>query len=83
MAVARAILKDAPIIIMDEAASDYDTESEEQLGRMIMKNFPQKIILYITHNYDYLDIFDKVYQISNKTLRQLTRDEILTLKLKS
>ena len=80
LAVARAVLKNTPIIIMDEAAADYDTMAEAHLSQMISHNFSDKLILYITHNYSYLDIFDRVYEISNKTVQLLTKEEILQLK---
>lgn len=58
LAIARAILKDAPILVMDEAAADYDYESEQYLSSIISTQFKDKIVIYITHNYTYLDRFD-------------------------
>lgn len=83
LAIARAILKDAPILIMDEAAADYDFEAEAKLSSMIASQFADKIVIYITHNYSYLDIFDKVYQLADGKLKQLNRWEVLNLKNKS
>lgn len=80
MAITRAVLKNAPILIMDEVAADYDVHAEQQLSDMISSCFPNKQIIYITHNYSYLDIFDQVYEISNKTLKLLTREKIAQLK---
>lgn len=80
LAIARAILKGAPILIMDEAAADYDVETEQELSRLIVSQFADKMLLYITHNYSYLDIFDRVYQLEKGELRQLTSDEIVNLK---
>ena len=76
LAIARAILKDAPILIMDEAAADYDYESEQYLSSIISTQFKDKIVIYITHNYTYLDRFDKVYRIDKGKLRLLTDSEI-------
>lgn len=79
LAITRAILKDAPILIMDEAAADYDFESERYLSKMIATQFRDKIVIYITHNYSYLNEFDKVYQIHKGKLIQLNESEVQTL----
>lgn len=76
LAIARAILKDSPILIMDEAAADYDFESEYYLSGIISTKFRDKIVIYITHNYSYLDRFNKVYRIERGTLRLLSKSEI-------
>jgi organic radical activating enzyme len=79
LAVARAILKNTPIIIMDEAAADYDYEAEQRLSHLLADAFPDKMILYITHNYSYLDLFDRVYRLSDGRLYSLTEAEIESL----
>ena len=76
LAVARAILKNTPILIMDEAAADYDFEAERQLSHLLADAFPDKMILYITHNYSYLDLFDRVYRLSQGRLQLLSEEEI-------
>ena len=83
LAIARAILKDAPIVILDEAAADYDFQAELHLSRMVSTGFPDQILIYITHNYAYLDIFDRVYQLTQGRLRKLTQPEILDFKTKA
>lgn len=80
LALARALLKDSPILIMDEVAADYDLESEMKLRAMLASRVTDKIVLYITHNYSYLDIFDAVYQLADGKLKKLRRDEVLKLK---
>ena len=83
LAIARAILKNAPILIMDEAAADYDYESEQYLSKIISTQFQDKILIYITHNYSYLDEFDKIYQIREGKLAQLNKAEVQILMKES
>ena len=47
--IARAILKDAPIIILDEATSSVDPENEEELQRAIAELTHDKTIIMIAH----------------------------------
>lgn len=49
LAIARAILKDAPIIVLDEATSALDNESEQFIQKSIMRMKEQKLILMIAH----------------------------------
>lgn len=49
ISVARAILKDAPIIILDEATSSVDPENEEELQRAIAELTHDKTIIMIAH----------------------------------
>lgn len=63
LAVARALLKDAPVIILDEAASGFDVESDAYLHDMIVHQLAGKSVIMITHQYENLEGMDRVYQI--------------------
>ncbi|MGY8703525.1 MAG: ATP-binding cassette domain-containing protein, partial [Candidatus Poseidoniales archaeon] len=49
LAIARAVLKDAPILILDEATSNVDNETEAALQRSIEKISKNKTTLIIAH----------------------------------
>ena len=49
ISIARAILKNAPIIILDEATSSIDPENEEELQRAIAELTHDKTIIMIAH----------------------------------
>jgi len=71
VAVARAIIKDAPIVIFDEATSNFDVESDMLLHNIIMQEFDEKIIFAITHNYKNLSGFDRIYQLTGGRLKDV------------
>lgn len=49
ISIARAILKDAPIIILDEATSSQDAENETQIQRALSRLTANKTVLIIAH----------------------------------
>ena len=69
IAIARALLFDAPIILLDEATSALDEDTETQLLKNI-KSLTDKTILFITHRNTSLNVFDKVLHLSNGTFSE-------------
>lgn len=65
LAVARALLKDSPIVILDEATSGFDVESDAYLHDIIVNQMQDKSVIMITHHYDNLEGLDKVYRLEN------------------
>lgn len=65
IAIARAIMKDAPIIILDEATANVDPENEKELTEAIENLTRQKTIIMIAHrlktvrNADQIIVVDK------------------------
>ena len=49
LAVARALLKDAPILILDEATANLDPQTEEQLLAALHARLHERTVLVITH----------------------------------
>ncbi len=64
IAIARALLFNAPIILLDEATSALDEQTETQLLHNL-KKLTDKTILFITHRNTSLDACDKVLNLSN------------------
>ena len=60
--LARAILNDFEILILDEALSEVDYQTERKIIKNLKHYFPSKTIIYITHkNHDQL--FDRVIEL--------------------
>lgn len=60
IAIARAILKDSPIILMDEATSALDNESEQLVNDALKNLQGQKTIVMIAHRPSTIQLADRV-----------------------
>ena len=71
IAVARALLKEADILLMNEATEGYDAESSMALHRLLCAELAEKTIIFVTHRYEELEDVDKVYRLSNGVINQI------------
>lgn len=69
IAIARALLFDAPIILLDEATSALDENTETQLLENL-KNFTDKTIIFITHRNTSLGVCDKILNLNDGVFRE-------------
>lgn len=73
IAVARALLKDAPIVILDEATSNFDMESNSYLHDVIVNEMKKKTVIMITHHYTNLKGMDRVFEIESGELKEMRK----------
>ncbi len=64
MSIARAVLRDAPIIVMDEATSALDAKTEERVLANMMKAYPNRTRIITTHRPSMLQYCTRVYKIN-------------------
>lgn len=77
IALLRAIFKDSPILIMDEATANIDKEYDEFVHQYIMNDCKDKTIILITHKLDNLKGMDKIYKIHNATIEKCKYHDLL------
>lgn len=63
LSIARAILRNAPILIMDEATSALDIDTEARVLRNIMTENPNRICLITTHRASMLEYSDIIFRV--------------------
>ena len=66
LSIARAILRNAPILIMDEATSALDVDTEARVLKNLMTENPNRICLITTHRPSMLDYSDIVFRVSGE-----------------
>ena len=60
LAIARALLKNAPILILDEATSHLDTESEMLVQRALQNLMADRTVIVIAHRLSTIRRADKI-----------------------
>ena len=79
LAIARAILKNAPIVILDEATAFTDPENEDKLQRSIDKLTKGKTLIVIAHRLSTIMYADQILVLENGQITaQGTHEQLLT-----
>ena len=87
IAIARAILKNAPILIFDEATSALDSQSEKHIQKSLVRLMKNKTVIAIAHRLstlremDRILVFDKGHIVEQGTHLSLLRKKGLYYKL--
>lgn len=78
ISIARCILKDAPIIILDEATASVDTDNESYIQEAISELVKGKTLLVIAHRLNTIQNADQILVIDNGQIAQQgTHEELL------
>jgi ATP-binding cassette subfamily B protein len=80
MAIARAVLKDTPILILDEATSSVDTETELLIQQALEKLMVGKTVVVIAHRLSTIRSADLIVVLQdNGIVEQGTHEELIAL----
>lgn len=79
LAIARAMLKDAPILILDEATSSLDTEAERHIQAALERLMAQRTTLVIAHRLSTIERADRILVLhQGRVVEQGRHAELLT-----
>lgn len=80
VSIARAILKNAPILILDEATSALDTESELEVQKAITNLMSGRTTFVIAHRLSTVRNADRIIVLSGGTIKEIgNHDELLSV----
>jgi ATP-binding cassette subfamily B protein/subfamily B ATP-binding cassette protein MsbA len=80
LSIARALLKDAPILILDEATSSVDTETEQLIQQALERLMLGRTTLVIAHRLSTIRNADKIVVLEDKSIREMgTHAELIEM----
>jgi subfamily B ATP-binding cassette protein MsbA len=81
LAIARAVLKNPPILILDEATSALDTESERLVQDALTKLMANRTSIVIAHRLSTIKHADCICVLENgRIVEQGTHDELIAIE---
>ena len=75
ISIARAILKDAPIILMDEATASLDVENESLIQEALSELIREKTVIVIAHRMRTIRSADKIVLLNNGEIEAIGNDK--------
>lgn len=75
IAIARAILKNAPILILDEATSAADPENQVEIDKVIKNLCKGKTVIMVAHRLSALNMCNRVAVVENQTITSVGTHE--------
>ena len=79
IAIARAVLKDAPVLVLDEATSNVDNETEAALQRSIERISVDRTTLIIAHRLSTVRKADKIAVMERGKITEMgSHDELIS-----
>jgi len=82
ISIARAVLKKSPIILLDEATSSLDADSEEIVQNAILNLIKNKTTLVIAHRLSTIHKADKIFVLKNGKIIESGKHEKLIVNCK-
>ena len=79
IAIARAILKDSPIIILDEATAFADAENEYLIRKAFKELLKDKTVIMIAHRLSTIKDADQIYVVGNGGILEKGKHEELMM----
>jgi ATP-binding cassette subfamily B protein/subfamily B ATP-binding cassette protein MsbA len=81
LSIARAILKDAPILILDEATSSVDTETEMLIQEALERLMHGRTTIIIAHRLSTVRNADQIVVLEDKSIREIgTHEDLIGLE---
>lgn len=77
ISIARALLKDAPIVLLDEATASLDVENETKVQGALSRLLAGKTVLVIAHRMRTVENADKIVVLSEGTVTEMGTPEAL------
>jgi ATP-binding cassette subfamily B protein len=79
ISIARAMMKDAPVIFLDEATANVDPENENELMQAIQALTAEKTVIMIAHRLKTVEHADQILVVDHgKIVQQGTHQQLMT-----
>ena len=81
ISIARALLKDTPIILLDEATASLDADNEHEIRKSLDKLIKNKTVITIAHKLNTIKNYDQIIVISDGIIEEKgTHEELMKNK---
>ena len=65
LAIARALYRNAPILVLDEPTSNIDAQAEFKIFNNLKKTYKKKTLIFISHRFSTVRMADQIYVLEN------------------